>query len=102
MINKIKKIILFGLIIIILTGCTTDNNKPSLSELSKINDKIIVYFQSSNVEYTNYSYNYVDEANRQIVVGLLNNSKEEQDKFKELVVNSEYITFRKAEPNYNY
>ncbi len=102
MINKIKKIILFGLIIIILTGCTTDNNKPSLSELSKINDKIIAYFQSSNVEYTNYSYNYVDEANRQIVVGLLNNSKEEQDKFKELVVNSEYITFRKGEPNYNY
>ena len=102
MINKIKKIILFGLIIIILTGCTTDNNKPSLSELSKINDKIIAYFQSSNVEYTNYSYNYVDEANRQVIVGLLNNSKEEQDKFKELVVNSEYITFRKAEPNYNY
>ena len=102
MINKIKKIILFGLIIIILTGCTTDNNKPSLSELSKINDKIIAYFQSSNVEYTNYSYNYVDEVNRQVIVGLLNNSKEEQDKFKELVVNSEYITFRKAEPNYNY
>lgn len=100
MINKIKKIILFGLIIIILTGCTTDNNKPSLSELSKINDKIIAYFQSSNVEYTNYSYNYVDEANRQIVVGLLNNSKEEQDKFKELVVNSKYIKFIKAEPNY--
>lgn len=98
----IKKIILLGLIIIILTGCTTDNNKPSLSELSEINDKIIAYFQSGNVEYTNYSYNYVDEANRQIVVGLLNNSKEEQDKFKELIVNSEYITFRKAEPNYNY
>ena len=74
-----------------------ENSTVSLQELSKVNDQIIAYFQSENIQYDNYSYNYVDEKNKVVVVGLLDNSKEEQDRFKELVVDSEYIRFEKGE-----
>lgn len=74
-----------------------NTSNVSLSELSKVNDQIIAYFQNPDVAYDNYSYNYVDEQNKVVVVGLLNNTKEEQDRFKEIVVNSDYIKFVKGE-----
>ena len=90
--KKILNTILFIVIIISVTGCNKTAN-VSEEQLNNINDKIIAYFSSDNAEYNNLSFNYVDTINKKVVVGLLNNSKEEQEKFKKLVVDSEYIVF---------
>lgn len=90
--KKILNTLLFIVIIISVTGCNKTAN-VSEEQLNNINDKIIAYFSSDNAEYNNLSFNYVDTINKKVVVGLLNNSKEEQEKFKKLVVDSEYIVF---------
>lgn len=90
--KKILNTILFVVIIISVTGCSKNTN-VSEEQLNNINDKIIAYFSSDNVEYNNLSFNYVDTINKNVVVGLLDNSKEEQEKFKKQVVDSEYIAF---------
>ena len=90
--EKILNTLLFIIIIISVTGCNKTAN-VSEEQLNNINDKIIAYFSSDNAEYNNLSFNYVDTINKKVVVGLLNNSKEEQERFKKLVVDSEYIVF---------
>ena len=90
--KKILNTILFMVIIISVTGCNKTAN-ISEEQLNNINDKIIAYFSSDTAEYNNLSFNYVDTINKKVVVGLLNNSKEEQERFKKLVVDSEYIVF---------
>lgn len=90
--KKILNTILFIVIIISVTGCNKTAN-VSEEQLNNINDKIIAYFSSDNAEYNNLSFNYVDTINKKVVVGLLNNSKEEKERFKKLVVDSEYIVF---------
>ena len=71
--------------------------KISMKALNEINDQIIQYFQSDNHEYKNLAHNYVDEKERVVAVGLLENTKEQQDKFRELVIDSKYIRFEKGE-----
>ena len=93
--KKILNTLLFIIIIISVTGCNKTAN-VSEEQLNNINDKIIAYFSSDNAEYNNLSFNYVDTINKKVVVGLLNNSKEEQERFKKLVVDSEYIVFIKG------
>ena len=90
--KKILNTLLFIIIIISVTGCSKNTN-VSEEQLNNINDKIIAYFSSDNAEYNNLSFNYVDTINKKVVVGLLDNSKEEQEKFKKQVVDSEYIVF---------
>ena len=73
-------------------SCLVDN------DLNKVNNKIIEYFSNNETSnYENYVFNYVDKQNQVVVVGLLDNSKEEQEKFKEIVVNSNLIKFVKSE-----
>lgn len=86
-----------GVMILSITGCS--KNKQTLEDdLQSINNKIIDYFQTNGVEdYENYTFNYVDEENNVVVVGLLDNSKEEQEKFKKMIVDSELIQFVKGE-----
>lgn len=77
-------------------ACPVDNN--SLTELNAINQQIIDYFKKHDVKkYPNYSYNYVDEKNKKVIVGLKDNSESEQQKFKETIVNSELIKFEEGE-----
>lgn len=96
-----KKIFITLITLILLTGCSNENksnDKVSLSLLEEVNDKIITYFSTNDVStYDNYVFNYVDEENNTVVVGLLNNTKEEQDKFKSLIVDSKYIRFVQSE-----
>ena len=61
--------------------------------LEDINDKIEDYFMSSNPDYDNCSFNYVDLTNNVVVVGLVNNSSEMQEEFRKKVVDSPYIKF---------
>ena len=90
--------VIFLGIITITTGCSREK-EVSIDELNKINDKIIEYFQTHD-DYSNFSYNYVDEANLVVVVGLVDNSKEEQSWFRKNVVDSKYINFEQGE-HYN-
>lgn len=86
-----------------LTGCgskvETDNRvgNVSIEKLNDINNKIIYYFNDIGTSiYNNYSYNYVDEKDMVVVVGLVNNSKEEQEWFKKNIVDSKYIRFEQG------
>ena len=49
--------------------------------LEDVNKKIQEYFGKENVDRTNLGYNYVDEENEVVVVGLIDNSPEKQEKF---------------------
>lgn len=96
-----KKIILniiwCGFMFLGFTGCIKEK-RVSINDLNNINDKIIEYFKINGVEkYNNYSYNYVDEEKRFVIVGLVDNSEKEQEWFKENIVNSEYIKFEQGE-----
>lgn len=98
--NRLFRILICGLLILGITGCNSKDNKPSLKELTKINDQITQYFQSNNVEYDNFSFNYIDERGMVIVVGLLDNTEEQQVKFRECVVDYDYLVFLKADFKY--
>lgn len=63
------------------------------SSLNRINNQIIEYFSNDNTDYENYVFNYVDLENYVVVVGLLDNSKKEQERFKRMVVDSNLIKF---------
>ena len=73
-----KKIVLTVACVVMilgLTGCDKSNTEVSETELNKVNEQIIEYFSSENVEYDNLSFNYVDLTNKKVVVGLIDNSK---------------------------
>ena len=75
-----------------------DKDLVTDEELNSVNNKIIEYFSLNQIDtYNNYGYNYVDYENRVVVVGLKENTKEEQDKFKKIVVDSDLIKFEKGE-----
>ncbi len=100
-----KKIVLTVACVVMilgLTGCDKSNTEVSETELNKVNEQIIEYFSSENVEYDNLSFNYVDLTNKKVVVGLIDNSKKQQDKFKKLVINSKFIEFVKGENLIDY
>ena len=97
----IKKTILLFIVTLLVVGCTT-SKKTKLDELNNINDIITKYFLNSEVDNRNYSYNYVDIEKEVIVVGLINNSKAEQERFKKNVVDSKYIRFEKGERQRNH
>ena len=56
--------------------------------LKDINTKIQEYFGKENVDRSNLGYNYIDEKNEVIVVGLINNSIEKQEEFMNNVFSS--------------
>ena len=89
-------IILFIVMLIyifILLACRDFENKPTSRELTKISEQINEYFNTEGYEYDNYGFNYVDERSKKVIVGLLDNSLEEQERFRNLVIDSEYLVF---------
>lgn len=52
----------------------------SKEEAQKVNQLIIDYFQKEEMNY-NLSYNYVDEKNNVVIVGLIENTLEKQNEF---------------------
>lgn len=102
--KTILTILVCGVMVLGLTGCIKEK-EVSIDELNSINDKIIYYFQTNGAEkYDNYSYNYVDEENKIVIVGLVDNSIEQQEWFKKNIVNSKYIKFEQGShvTNENY
>ena len=84
-----KKILV--ILCLLLVGCNSISNE----ELEAINNDIIIYL--SNNQYDNLVFNYVDYEDKKIVVGLLDNSIEKQEDFKEKIVDSKYIKFVQSE-----
>lgn len=87
-----RKLLFFVAMILGTTGCSNDQIKATSDELQMIQDKIIKYDTIHGVQ-ENYAFNYVDEENGLVVVGLLNNSLEAQEKFKKDVVDSNFVKF---------
>lgn len=100
--KKILNVILYIIILVGITGCSNKKETVSMDDLNKINDKIIEYFNDKKIKYDNFCFNYIDEKNKVIVVGLLDNSKKEQEKFKKNVVDSDLIKFVQGSQNINY
>lgn len=96
--KKLLIILICGFMIIGITGCSNSKKEIKKEDLQSVNNKIIDYFQSNGItEYDNYVFNYVDEENNVVVVGLLDNSEEEQEKFKNSIIDSDLIKFVKSE-----
>lgn len=83
-----KKVLLI-ILCLLLIGC--GNDEVSNDELEVINNDIINYL--ANNQYDNLIFNYVDYDNKNVVVGLSDNSVEKQIDFKEKIVDSEYVKF---------
>ena len=66
--KTILNIVLCGIMILGLTGCGNSAIEVSEKELNKVNDQIIEYFSSENVEYNNLSFNYVDLDSKKVIV----------------------------------
>ena len=94
--KKVLIIIMFICMIGIITGC--DSDEVSLKELNDINDKITEFYINNNDKAGNLGSHYVDEENKVVVVELIDNSSEEQEKFRKEVVDSEYIKFVQGGP----
>ena len=89
--KKTLEIILCVVMLVMITGC--NNEKVGVKELNKINDKITEFYINNNDKAGNLGAHYVDEENKVVVVELIDNSKEEQEKFRKEIVDSEYIKF---------
>ena len=89
--KKILTIVLCLVMLVVTTGC--NNEKVSIKELNKINDKITEFYINNNDKAGNLGSHYVDEENKVVVVELINNTKEEQEKFRKEIIDSEYIKF---------
>ena len=89
--KKILTIVLCTFMLVVITGC--NNEEVGVKELNKINDKITEFYINNNDKAGNLGSHYVDEENKVVVVELINNSKEEQEKFRKEVIDSEYIKF---------
>lgn len=53
--------------------------------MNNINNTIIEYLQKE--KYSNLSYNYIDEENKLVIVGLIDNSKTAQEWFNKNIKN---------------
>lgn len=90
-------IILCSIIFLNLTGCVNTKKEVTKKDLEDINTKINSYFSNNGVkDYENYVFNYIDEENNIVVVGLLDDSPKEQEKFKKTIINSNLIKFVKS------
>lgn len=96
-------ILVCGVMIFGITGCGNKSEKEIKKEdLESVNNQIIEYFQTNGVEnYKNFAFNYVDEENKAVIVGLINNSEEEQEIFRKNIVDSKLIKFIKGERSEN-
>lgn len=69
----------------------------SYEELKNVNDKIIAYFSNENAINNGLNANYIDVIKNVVIVELKNNSIEEQNWFKNSVIDSNLIRFIKSD-----
>lgn len=101
-----RKYLILLLIITLLgvAGCQKEDKIINKTELVFVNKKIINYFSSSDIDENlsnNLCFNYIDEKNQVVVVGLLNNTKKKQKEFKKKVIDSKLIKFIQGSKDIN-
>lgn len=92
-----KKILFTIISLILLFSICGCGKKVTVDDLNNVNNKIIEHFSNEGAVYDNLTFNYVDVTNMKVVVGLLENTKEQQKKFKDMVVDSKYLEFVQGE-----
>lgn len=96
--KKVLNILICGIMVLGITSCSNNKREVANEELQSVNNKIIEYFKTNGViDYDNFTFNYVDEENKVVVVGLLDNSEKEQERFKKTIIDSDLIKFVKGE-----
>lgn len=73
-----------------------EDKNELVDQLNEVNDMIIEKLMNNDIEYDNYCYNYVDTQRKVVIVGLEDNSKEEQEWFKKNIVDSDLIEFEQG------
>ncbi|HIT10209.1 MAG TPA: hypothetical protein IAC24_01230 [Candidatus Onthousia faecigallinarum] len=106
--KKVFILVLAGCILLLgLTGCGKAETLTVPLTLEEVNQKIQDYFSEEGADLSNWTYHYIDEENQVVVVGLLDNSSEEQEDFLEKVFTAKerdeirkenLIDFVKGEP----
>ena len=79
--KRLFTIIAIGVMVFGVVGCSREKIEINSTEA---NDYIISYIEKHK-EYDNLAYNYVDNETGEVIVGLIDNSKEKQDEFIEKV-----------------
>ena len=93
-----KKIIGIGLCLILLfstLGCEQEANLTN-SELEALQTEVTEKVSQNN--YDNFASCYIDNSTKRVVVELITNTEEEQEWFRQNIVDSKYITFKEGGP----
>lgn len=84
-----KYLIVFCIIIAVVVTVTMQYNSDDVKKentcnkisISDIKNTVDEYFGNENIDRSNFAYNYTDEENKIIVIGLIDISKEKQEEF---------------------
>ena len=79
--KRLFTILVMSVMVLGVVGCSREKIEINSTEA---NDYIISYIEKHK-EYDNLAYNYVDNETGEVIVGLIDNSKEKQDEFIEKV-----------------
>ena len=81
------------------TKFACSKEEVNASELQYTYNQVVEYFGNKDVDRDNLGSCYLDNDKKVVIVELINNSKEEQEKFiKQANVNSKYIKFEQGGP----
>jgi uncharacterized lipoprotein NlpE involved in copper resistance len=83
----------------VLVGCKKSEGIKGDTELNDVYNKVGEYFGDENVDHSNLGAYYLDVEQNVVIIVLVDNSKEKQESFKELVkVDSKYLKFVQGGP----
>lgn len=94
--GKVIKTLICGIFLLSFISCGDKEKYEKSLTFDKVNNKIIEYFKDEDNDRSNLSFNYIDNENNVIVVGLIDNSREKQDEFLKNIFNSKQIIFIKS------
>ncbi len=95
--KRILIILICGIMVLGITGCSKNEQGKNPDDLNAIQEQIGKVIGSLPLnERLNFASCYVDELNKVVVVGLVDNSQEKQDWFRKKIIDSPYIKFEQG------
>ena len=70
-----------------------------LKDIQKGADNSLAKYRKTN-KYENFASSYIDENKNRVIIELVDNSKKEQEWFRDNIYDSEYILFKQGGPYY--
>lgn len=95
--KKILGILICGILILGIAGCSNNVRDVSILELRELQEQITTKVSEQD-DYNNFASCSVDEDNKVVVVELIDNSEEQQEWFKKNILDSNYIKFKQGGP----